>query len=98
MNEKLESLREFIRAGNRVCPKPLPWRDLWLMLPSEGKPGSGPPPGRPLILGVWYTVGYGLKNMCFLEHIEWAASQGVLTEVDAFLRGLSEEEWHNFGD
>ena len=98
MNEKLESLREFIRAGNRVCPMPGPWADLWQMLPLEGKPGSGPPPVGPLILGAWYTSGYVMKIPRFHEHIEWAASQGVLAEVDAFLRGLSEEQWHNFGD
>ena len=97
MNEQLKSLLAFVCARARVCPKPSPWCKLWEMLPREGKPGSGPPPGLPIVLGGWYYSPDALKVLCFHEHVEWAAKQGVLTEVDAFLRGLPEEEWHHFG-
>jgi len=31
------------------------------------------------------------------EHIEWAESHGCLAQVDAFIRGLSKDEWHYLG-
>ena len=98
MDAKLESLLEFIKSEERVCPEPRWWHELWEMLPREGKPGSGPAPGLPLILGGWHYSNDLMKMIRILDHVEWAASQGVLAEVDAFLRGLPEEEWHHLGD
>ena len=64
----------------------------------RGSRGPRPAPGLPLILGGWHYSSDLMKMSRFQEHVEWAASQGVLAEVDAFLRGLPEEEWHHLGD
>jgi hypothetical protein len=32
------------------------------------------------------------------EHLEYAAAKGVLSEVDAFLRKLPENEWRHLGE
>ncbi len=38
------------------------------------------------------------KMLRLREHIEWAASHGCLEEVNMFLRGLPEDQWHHIGE
>jgi hypothetical protein len=38
------------------------------------------------------------KQLRFKEHLEWAESQGQLTEVGKYLRSLDEKQWCHFGE
>jgi len=88
----------FCRENNRVCPLPTQWNRLWEKLPNRSRVGGGWEPSAPLILAAW-DVTTGLDKMMRLaEHIEWAARHNQLEVVDAYLRGLSEDEWLHIGD
>lgn len=69
------------------------------MLPGRRRIASGgwePPP--PLILAAWSDTPALAKMLRLEEHIRYANDQGVLPEVDRYLRGLAEEDWVRFGD
>jgi hypothetical protein len=82
------------RKANRVCPLPSHWQKLYDMLP--GKQRNQPP--APPIGGAWAATPPLSKRMFLREHIEWAATQGSLEEVFAFLKRLPENEWLHMGD
>jgi hypothetical protein len=39
-----------------------------------------------------------LKMVRLAEHIKWADKYNALPKVEAFLRGLREDEWHHLGE
>lgn len=96
-NDKLADLLAYVQADGRICPEPGKWHELWEMLPHKRRVGHGWNPPLPLILAAWdHTTG--LEKMLRLkDHIEYAAENGVLDEIDRFLRGLSHDDWHTVG-
>ena len=48
-------------------------------------------------MGGWDSTGE-MKRERLQEQILWAEKHGVLDEVEAFLRSLSEDEWFHQGD
>jgi hypothetical protein len=68
------------------------------MLPNRHRAGGGWEPPLPLILAAWADTPALLKLQRVEEHLRYAAAHGVLAEIDAFLRGLEEEEWAHLGD
>ena len=82
------------RRNNRVCPLPAIWQRLYAYLPNVGPHLSPVPAGR----GEWRDVSSLQKRARLREHIEWAASQGVLRQVHEALRKLPEERWHHIGE
>lgn len=72
---------------------PSQWKALWEMLPNRKAAGGGWEPALPLILAAWHDTPALLKMLRLKEHIDWAEKQGVLDEVDSFLRSLPESEW-----
>jgi len=98
MNETAKSLIAYCSENGRVCPLPEKWNQLWEKLPNRARKGAGWEPPLPLILGAW-NYSSGLEKMHRLsEHIEWVEKHGNLSEVEVFLRNLSENEWHHLGD
>jgi hypothetical protein len=91
-------LLQYVRANRRVCPIPLKWNQLWEMLPDRQRAGSGWEPPLPLILAAWADTPALMKMLRVEEHIRYAAKHGVLPEIDAFLRGLQEDEWAHLGE
>lgn len=98
MTSSLDSLLEYCADLDRVCPQPMRWNELWKMLPDRQRRGGGWQPSVPLILGGWWHSSNLEKMLRLKEHIEWAESHGCLAQVDAFIRGLSKDEWHYLGD
>ncbi|MGD0420640.1 MAG: hypothetical protein ABSA68_13855 [Xanthobacteraceae bacterium] len=98
MSDTVESLVAYCREGNRVCPLPSQWNQLWEMLPNRKSVGTGWQPSLPLILAAWHDTPARLKMLRLAEHIEWAAQNGALEAVARFLRGLREENWFHIGD
>ena len=82
------------RRNNRVCPLPAIWQRLYAYLPNTGPHLSPVPAGQ----AEWREVSSLQKRARLREHIEWAASQGVLRQVYEALRKLPEERWQHIGE
>lgn len=95
----LEALMEYVRDNKRICPMPGQWHELWQLLPNrKQKTSGGWDPPLPLILAAWDHSPGMSKMMRLQEHIEYADRNGVLEDVDRFLRALPENEWFHLGD
>ena len=55
-------------------------------------------PPLPLILAAWDHSPWLEKMLRLREHILWADERGSIDEVDAYLRGLTEEQWFHGKD
>ncbi|MGE0662724.1 MAG: hypothetical protein AB7P05_06985 [Hyphomonadaceae bacterium] len=93
-----QKLIVFCRESNRVCPLPMPWNELWEMLPDRRRVGLGWEPAVPLILAAWADTPALAKAERLSEHIIWADTHGALASADSFLRGLDESQWLHFGE
>ena len=82
------------RRNNRVCPMPAIWQRLYAYLPNTGPHLSKVPATH----AEWQQVPSLQKRARLREHIEWAASQGVLRQVYEALRKLPENRWHHIGE
>lgn len=83
-----------VRRNNRVCPLPAIWQRLYAYLPNTGPHLSKVPATH----AEWAQVPSLQKRARLREHIEWAASQGVLRQVYEALRKLPENRWHHIGE
>lgn len=95
---QLAELVEYCRLSDRVCPLPMPWNELWEMLPNRRREGLNWSPDMPLILGAWWPSSPQDKRQRLFEHLEWAAERGELGRVDRFIRGLRREDWFHESD
>lgn len=93
-----QQLIVFCRENSRVCPLPMPWNDLWDMLPNRRRVGLGWEPALPLILAAWAETPALAKTERLREHIIWADTRGGLARVEEFLRGLDEDQWLHLGE
>ena len=83
-----------IRRNNRVCPLPAIWQRLYAYLPNTGAHLSPVPATH----AEWAQVPPLQKRARLRQHIEWAASQGVLRQVYQALQKLPENKWHHIGE
>jgi len=95
----LEDLMLIARRNNRACPVPAQWAALHRLLASRASHGgqreAAPPP---LEGAAWSTASAMQKRLRLRDQLEWADRAGLLAEVGAFLTGLTEHDWHHFGD
>lgn len=92
--QQLEELLAFVQAAGRVCPLPTRWNELWELLPHRKRRGvAGWDPPLPLILGAWHFASDLEKQARLAEHLRYGAEQGVLDQLERFLRGLGPDEW-----
>jgi hypothetical protein len=98
MIDTSQSLIAYCRKNGRVCPKPYLWNNLWKLLPNRRQIGVGWQPSLPLILAAWHHTSNLEKMLRLAEHVERAEKHGKLAEVAAFIRNLSEDEWHHLGN
>jgi hypothetical protein len=63
------------------------------MLPGKQRVGFGWKPPLPLILAAWSETSAAEKRVRLSEHLRYAAENGVLTEVETFVRSLAAKEW-----
>lgn len=68
----------FCRENGCVCPLPMPWNELWEMLPSRRRVGLGWQPALPLILAAWADTPALAKAERLSEHVIWANTHGTL--------------------
>jgi hypothetical protein len=94
----LEEVLAEAQKNNRICPQPLKWQQLFHMLLDKARKGAAWEPSGPLTLAAWWDTSALLKILRLREHIEWADSHGCLEEVNSFLCGLPEDQWHHIGE
>lgn len=93
LSEVATLLIDHCAADWHVCPRGDKWQELWKMLPEDStKAGRERTPPLPLILAAASCEPWE-KRMRLKDHIAWADAQGVIGQVNAFLRNLSFEEW-----
>lgn len=92
--ETFDSLVEYCRVNNRVCPQPNEWQKLWEMLPNKRQLENKWKPSLPLILGAWWETTDAEKRQRFEEHLQWAESHNCLEEIGQFVRRISETSWY----
>ena len=93
MDEKLNSLLEYVKADGRICHTRTCWDQLWEMLPDKTHIGRDWEPPQPLTLTVWWETPLLAKTLRLDKHIRYAAEHGALDMVDSYLRGLKPVEW-----
>lgn len=86
------------RRKNRVCPRPRRWQQLYDLLPNKQVVNGQAQPAPPVIGASWNSVAPLGKRLCFREHLEWAERHGVLIQVFALMKSLTEEEWFHMED
>lgn len=91
--EDLEAVRQLCIANGRVSPMPIPWNDLWEMLPDRERVGSSWIPLPPIILSGWHTTTAEQKRERLFSHLLWAERKGVLRRIEQFLASLDEQQW-----
>lgn len=96
--ERFEALLEYAGRDGRICPQPNRWSELWELLPKKKRKGAGRNPPAPLILAAWWDTPPLPKILRLREHIEYAAENGALDEVETFLMGLSDADWATLDD
>lgn len=94
----LEDAIEEAKKNNRVCPMPMRWNHLYKLLPNRRRSGAGWEPALPLILSAWHEAPALFKALRLKEHLEWAASNGAIDEVFAYMASLQENDWYHYGD
>jgi hypothetical protein len=97
MDARIKALVAFCGEYGRVCPKPTEWNYLYNILPDKRRNGAGWEPPLPLILAAWDDTPALMKMLRLEEHIKWASNHGALDAVEAFLRGLAEDQWFHLG-
>lgn len=99
MSDTLEALWSYCTDNGRLVPMPQYWNKLYKMLKNTRQiSGGGWEPPLPLILAAWHDTSPIMKQLRFRAHLEWAVTQGQLTEVGEFLRSLEEHQWCHFGE
>jgi hypothetical protein len=91
-HDRVQALLEYVRQHGRVCPKPILWNKLHMLLPTSAPPGVRRP-GVPLILGAWHFTSEDDKRERLADHIRFAAATDCFDTIDAFLRELSDGDW-----
>lgn len=95
--ESFETLWECCTANRRAVPMPLRWRALYQTLRDTREVATGEwEPRLPLIRHAWSDSTPAEKQLCFREHVQWAADHGQIEEIGRYLRSLGEEEWYHF--
>jgi hypothetical protein len=94
----LDTLLRLCCSNNRVCPLPIPWNDLWELLPAKKRMGGGWEPAAPLILAAWAHTSSEQKRARLHEHLLWAEQHDALIAVGKFLGELDEDQWLHVGE
>lgn len=82
------------RRLNRICPKEAQWRSLHALLCQAGVDGA-----PQAIEGTEFRRTPPLaKRIRVRDQVEWAAQNGMLQDLHAFLLALPEDQWVHFGD
>jgi hypothetical protein len=91
----VDEVMALARQGSRVCPKPGPWRALYLLLPIAREPADPRRAPLPVELREWQRTTDFQKQVRLREQLEWAQAHDGLQRVRDFLAALREADWHH---
>jgi len=91
----LDELLQRVPADARVCAVPERWGQMLPVRRREGAALNLPPP---LVLAGSWDAPALRRTLRLEEHIRHAAAHGVLSDVDRYPRGLSEDDWAHLRD
>ncbi len=94
----LQALIDYCQQKGRICPQPTQWNELYELLPDKRSVGVSWEPPLPFILAAWWDTPLLLKVMRFREHLDWAEKHGALDVLEAYLHGLTEDQWFHGDD
>ena len=80
------------RKGNRVCPLPTRWVEMYRIL--QEQPGRGALPAEPVVGSAWASTPPLAKRMVLYEQLEWADGNHCLTAVHEYLKTLRDSDWY----
>lgn len=83
------------RRRNRVCPRPMLWSALYVLLEGDRYADLPPPPVQ---AWMWSTLSNLQRRTHFREHIEWAERHGKLEDMGRFVESLDELDWIHMGE
>ena len=86
----LEELKAYCSEKNRVCPYPIYWNEMYELI--VGRMKTDLP--VPLILAGWWMSDDEQKSSRVQMHLDYAARNGTLDEVDRYIRGLTDDQWY----
>ena len=89
-----EELLSYCTENQRVCPKPQLWDKMHCIIQQE----SSLKVPSPLILAAWYHTSDKEKMLRLKDHIIHAHQLGLLSELNDFLRALSESDWFHVNE
>jgi hypothetical protein len=83
------------RRANRVCPRPLLWSALYVLLEGDRYDDLRPPPVQP---AMWSKLSNLQRRLLFRDHIEWADRHRKLDELARYIAALAEPDWLHMGE
>jgi hypothetical protein len=94
MDKALSDLLDYCRSNNRVCHKNIYWNAFYSLLPYKQE--KRPPP--PLFVPESGMIYDSLRQLRLSDQIYWAYANDAIEKCDHFLRSLTEDQWHHFGE
>src|SRR3954452_11379046 len=94
MMTTLDDLMAEARKQRRVCPQPMVWNRLWVLLPDRRRGALGWEPPLPLILAAWWEASDADKRNRFHSHLRWASEHGAIEPVAILISVMRPEDVH----
>lgn len=91
----IDAVLEMARQNQRVCPQQGKWHELHELLLARRRSPNAPEPMPPLSGPAWDATSELAKKMCLREQAAWAAANGCLDDLHAFMKALREEDWYH---
>jgi len=89
LSARAKALLAYVMRNNFICPQYEQWMEMWRMLPEI----NGCKPAGPIPLMAWPMWYYWIRHEFLVRHIVYADKQGIINEIDAYLRGLKSSNW-----
>jgi hypothetical protein len=89
----VEDLMRLVRHNDRVCPKIIAWRRMFLLLPNRMEEGRVMHPPYPVDSASVQMTTDVQKQLCLRRQFEWAESAGALEPIAEFIASLPEHDW-----
>jgi hypothetical protein len=94
----LETLLQEVRRGNRVCPLPTAWLEVYAILQRHAGELGEEPPVPPPAGKAWKPTPPLTKRAILRQQLEWAAAHGCLPAMHEALLAIPDADWRFMDD
>lgn len=94
----LDSLLQEVRRGNRVCPLPTAWVEVYTILQRHAGALGEEPPVPPPTGKAWKPTPPLAKRAILRQQLEWAAAHGCLDAMHTALLAIPDADWRFMDD